>query len=415
MNRARIAGAAAIALVVAVTGASLVATLTDTPATASLLIIVASVGFGLVVLVLGEPAGDWLCPTDGDRARMLEAGTRVKGARQVASAGLGVTLLVSLPWLGWVPLLCFAASTVQILTLDGRIARSARPENWVAFSLAFTGGTIAAGVPMTGGPSSPLMVWLVLPAALMASRFRRAVVVVGCLWSLLLLSGATIGVDPGAFAEDPTRVLAAAALLLGVAACSLALSENEMQFRLESRVDHLTGLLNRSALAHRMVELHAAATATQGSVAVVLYDIDLFKRINDVHGHDHGDVVLRETAEVLMRESRAGDLVYRLGGEEFAVVLPAGSLEDAAAVAERLRAAVARRRPGDLDVTMSAGVSVGVGDQTQWETLYRLADAALLEAKRSGRDQVIVAPAVDPRAGAHERAGDKPARVAVRR
>jgi diguanylate cyclase (GGDEF)-like protein len=290
-----------------------------------------------------------------------------------------------------VPLLCFAASTVQILTLDQRIARSARPENWVAFSLVFTGGTIAAGVPVTGGPTSPLMVWLVLPAALMASRFRRAVVVAGTLWSLLLLSAATIGVDPGAFADDPTRVLAAAALLLGVAACSLALSENEMQFRLESRFDHLTGLLNRSALAQRMSELHAAAKASQGTVAVVLYDIDRFKRINDVYGHDRGDAVLRETAEVLIQESRSGDLVYRLGGEEFAVVLPAGSLEVATGVAERLRSAVARRRPAGLDVTMSAGVSVGVGSQTEWEALYRRADAALLQAKRAGRNRVVVA------------------------
>jgi diguanylate cyclase (GGDEF)-like protein len=324
---------------------------------------------------------------------MIEAGTRVRGARSVASAGLGVTLLVCVPWLGWLPLAFYVVSMVQVLTLDRRIARSSRPENAIAFSLVFTVGTIAAGVPVTGGPASPLMGWLVLPAALMASRFRRVVVIVGCLWCLLVLAGATVAFDADAFRRDPTMLMVTGALLLGVAACSLALSENEMQFRLESRFDHLTGLLNRSALATRMADLDNTA----GRVALVLFDIDLFKRINDVHGHDHGDEVLKQTAQVLMRESRsAADQVYRLGGEEFAVVLPDSSLDEAVRVAQRLREAVARSRPGGLDVTMSAGVCAGTGSEARWEVLYRRADAALLEAKRAGRDQVVTAPDSDP-------------------
>jgi diguanylate cyclase (GGDEF)-like protein len=388
MARARVARAAAVVAATVAGAVLLVVAPLERQMTAALLIMLACVGFGSLAPALGEVASAWLCPTDGDRARMIEAGTRVRGARSVASAGLGVTLLVCVPWLGWLPLAFYVVSMVQVLTLDRRIARSSRPENAIAFSLVFTVGTIAAGVPGTGGPESPLTVWVVLPAALMASRFRRAVVIVGCLWCLVVLTGATVAFDAEAFLRDPTMLVVTTALLLGVAACSLALSENEMQFRLASRFDHLTGLLNRSALATRMADLDNTA----GRVALVLFDIDLFKRINDVHGHDHGDEVLKRTAEVLMRESRAADQVYRLGGEEFAVILPDTSLDEAAPVAQRLREAVSRSRPGGLDVTMSAGVSAAVGAETRWEALYRRADAALLEAKRAGRDQVVTAP-----------------------
>ncbi len=387
MARARIARAAAVVTATVAGVVLLVVAPIERQMTAALLIVLVCVGFGGLAPALGEVASAWLCPTDGDRTRMIEAGTRVRGARSVASAGLGVTLLVCVPWLGWLPLAFYVVSMVQVLTLDRRIARSSRPENAIAFSLVFTVGTIAAGVPGTGGPASPLMVWVVLPAALMASRFRRAVVIVGCLWCLVVLTGATVAFDAEAFRRDPRMLVVTAALLLGVAACSLALSENEMQYRLASRFDHLTGLLNRWALATRM----AVLDNTAGRVALVLFDIDLFKRINDVHGHDRGDEVLRQTAEVLVRESRSGQ-VYRLGGEEFAVILPDTSLDEAAPVAQRLREAVSRSRPGGLDVTMSAGVSAAVGAETRWEALYRRADAALLEAKRAGRNQVVTAP-----------------------
>jgi PleD family two-component response regulator len=78
------------------------------------------------------------------------------------------------------------------------------------------------------------------------------------------------------------------------------------------------------------------------------------------------------------------------------VVLPDSSLDEAVRVAQRLREAVARSRPGGLDVTMSAGVCAGTGSEARWEVLYRRADAALLEAKRAGRDQVVTAPDSDP-------------------
>jgi diguanylate cyclase (GGDEF)-like protein len=234
------------------------------------------------------------------------------------------------------------------------------------------------------------MTWLALPAALMSSRFRRAVVVVGVAWSLLLLAVLAVAVDVAGFLSDPTTVLVSTALIVGVTVCSLALSESEIQHREESRFDHLTGLLNRNALAARFGELESQGLSANETVSVVLYDVDHFKRVNDDHGHDRGDAVLRDIADILRTDSRGFDLVYRLGGEEFAVVMPGVDRDAALLVAERQRIAIAASLPGGLNVTISAGVSARRGEAIAWEALYLGADAALLQAKRNGRDRVVL-------------------------
>jgi hypothetical protein len=230
-------GIAWLAFVVAVVLAPLLPDDRAEPAgaqAASAVVCALSIAAGLALLLRGDRASTWLCPTGADRTRMIEASARVKGARQVTSAALTLTLIVCVPWFGLAPVLFAAVSLGQMVTLDQRIARSLRPEKYVAASLAFTAGTIAAGIPWTGGPESPLLAWLAIPAALMASRFRRRIVVAGFTWCILLLAVTTIGVDPQEFGREPTGVLVAIALLVGVTACTLALSENEMQFRQQS-------------------------------------------------------------------------------------------------------------------------------------------------------------------------------------
>ena len=119
-----------------------------------------------------------------------------------------------------------------------------------------------------------------------------------------------------------------------------------------------------------------------------MVDIDHFKRINDVHGHAIGDSVLREVAARLRRQMRRGDLLGRLGGEEFAVLLPATDLEGAAVQAELARQAL-RREPVAVagTVTASLGVAQWDGSEPAADWLER-ADLALYEAKRLGRDRV---------------------------
>ena len=124
---------------------------------------------------------------------------------------------------------------------------------------------------------------------------------------------------------------------------------------------------------------------------ILVADVDHFKRINDEHGHPVGDAVLCDLAYAMRKALRAFDLVYRVGGEEFVVLLPGADLERAIEVGERLRVAVSESRTGEVQVTMSLGAAAARGSSVRFADLYAAADAALYAAKRSGRDRVCAA------------------------
>jgi diguanylate cyclase (GGDEF)-like protein len=338
-----------------------------------------------------DQTGSWLCPTEADRARMLEAGALVRRARVWVSVLIGLATAASVPWIGWWPVLFSVLSAVQVATLDHRVARSPRPERFVALSFLSTAIFATLGAAASGGPSSPLLVFLALPATLMANRFRRPVVIAGTSFSVVLLLLGSVVVDPAGFADDPTPVFASLAILVGVVVFTLSLSDTEMRLRADARFDHLTGLLNRAALAPRFAELRSQARATDGSIALVVYDLDHFKSVNDDLGHDRGDAVLRDAALHLRRHLRAFDLVYRLGGEEFALVLPGVGAAEALEIAQRQRESIEEARPGGIAITISGGVASARGTAVEWETLFQRADAALLRAKREGRNRIVVA------------------------
>jgi len=157
--------------------------------------------------------------------------------------------------------------------------------------------------------------------------------------------------------------------------------------------DHLTGVLNRRCFLEG-AEREMARHPQQGlACCMAMVDVDHFKSVNDSHGHAAGDTVLRSIAEMLRTDARDGDLVGRLGGEEFAVLMPATAPNAAMALAEKLRADIAALRVSHdgraLQVTVSIGVSADGGSELK--RLLLDADAALYEAKRSGRDRVCQA------------------------
>jgi diguanylate cyclase (GGDEF)-like protein len=123
-----------------------------------------------------------------------------------------------------------------------------------------------------------------------------------------------------------------------------------------------------------------------------LCDVDNFKSINDSHGHDVGDSVLREVGRVLRKSARKGDIVGRLGGEEFAVFLPDTSAEEAYECSERLRVAIEENSFAALEGARRLTASFGVGtfrSNDAWSSLYKRVDARLYEAKRTGRNRTI--------------------------
>jgi diguanylate cyclase (GGDEF)-like protein len=168
---------------------------------------------------------------------------------------------------------------------------------------------------------------------------------------------------------------------------------------LESRLNHLvktdplTGLITRRTFFEAMENEWERAARHFRPISCVMMDIDYFKRINDSYGHQAGDQALRTVAKILQENCRNTDWIGRYGGEEFCVLLPETTEEQATAWAERVRQAWAKRRDviedHDLGITASFGVAQRLVDTGSPEELIDLADQALLVAKRSGRDRVI--------------------------
>ncbi len=160
-----------------------------------------------------------------------------------------------------------------------------------------------------------------------------------------------------------------------------------------SLLDPLTGVGNRRLME---VECAQAFGGARSAGALAVLDLDHFKSINDHHGHDVGDAVLRDVAAVMSAVLRKTDRLYRLGGEEFVLWLAPGEAEAAAAVLERLRQMVRQRvRAGDTPVTFSAGLATHQPGES-WQACLARADAALYRAKRAGRDRVCLADPSDP-------------------
>jgi diguanylate cyclase (GGDEF)-like protein/PAS domain S-box-containing protein len=168
-----------------------------------------------------------------------------------------------------------------------------------------------------------------------------------------------------------------------------------------ARTDSLTQLANRHVIQEALAREAARRSHDHHQLALILLDLDLFKQVNDRFGHPAGDAVLIEVARRLERTVRAGEVLARVGGEEFAWLVPACDAEEAVAAADRARAAIASEpfgRAGKL--TMSAGVGL-VSTPSDGDTLYRMADRALYEAKQSGRNRTCCNGAGVLRAAQH--------------
>ena len=170
----------------------------------------------------------------------------------------------------------------------------------------------------------------------------------------------------------------------------------ERQLATLSEIDPLTGLPNRRGFLARALPAMAAARRKGCHCSLMMLDLDRFKSINDNFGHPAGDAVLRGVAVAIAQAVRGGDVAGRLGGEEFALLLP-DSLSDAAQVADRLRAVVANgvAHPAGADhlVTFSGGIAAldPAGGESALEAALAAADRALYAAKADGRDRVVVA------------------------
>jgi diguanylate cyclase (GGDEF)-like protein len=345
----------------------------------------------------------WLCPTDHHRERMLDMGPRVHRARLIAMGAMGAGMLAVSPRIGWPMVPVFAAAAVAIATLDMRVGRAKRPEGVIARTIMLMTVLTAISASLTGGATSPVLPLLAVTVAVSAARFRAVVV-----WaSAGFASAAALVValidGPAEALDDPLMLVSTLVLLVAVTAATTALMDAEFEFRSQSVLDPLTGLLNRAGLEARFAEVAEQAKLLDQPVCMVVCDLDHFKAVNDSWGHERGDTVLREVTYEMRKSLRSFELFYRIGGEEFLILLPGVDLPAGIALAENLRDAAERCRPGGLVITASFGVSVATGEYIDFLPMYRAADESLYVSKDAGRNRVSavgVHSAPAPEAGA---------------
>lgn len=272
--------------------------------------------------------------------------------------------------------------------------RFERPELLIAGGLVFGQLMLVTAIVVDDRQHTVGLAILVWPLVAAGGRFASRVVWAFTAFTIVLMVGASLGFEGRAVLHDPILLTLPIATVLAVVLMSAVIRESDAQHRSAAILDGLTGMLNRTALAARTHEIAHQASVTGHPVAVVVGDVDHFKAVNDTHGHTAGDHVLRDLAYVMRKELRAFDLAYRVGGEEFALILPGADEPTAAALAERLRLAIGDRPIASLPITMSFGVAASPPGVFDWDDTYLRADAALYRAKQDGRDAVRCASAL---------------------
>jgi diguanylate cyclase (GGDEF)-like protein len=335
-------------------------------------------------------AGSWLCRDDIDRERLLDMEERIKPVRRIAMGVLAIALIVCSPWLGWWTLIPLLGAAGFFLAADGLLDRSERPEYVMFVAWVGSEAMIALAVGLSGGPQTATLSWLAIPVVTLSARFSLRGVIAGVGIAIALLVAVAFASGAHQVLDNPTVLLAPLSLIIAIAILSTALMQSDVQHRGEAVIDPLTGMLNRKALTNRVEELIQQSRITGDPVGIILGDLDRFKRVNDSQGHAAGDAALTDVAYTLRKHLRAFDLAYRVGGEEFLVLLPGASIQEAALMAESLRLAIARDTVGEgTRLTMSFGVSASArGAGFDYEKVFAAADEALYEAKSEGRNCV---------------------------
>ena len=175
-------------------------------------------------------------------------------------------------------------------------------------------------------------------------------------------------------------------------AAALAIDNAHIRARLEhqAETDALTGLYNHRAFHDRLRQELLRASAAHETVAVVMIDLDDFKKVNDVYGHGIGDYLLQQVADVLRGSVRASDVVCRVGGEEFAVILPSGDMRSSNTLAERIGDQLGKLEAEAVGkLTVSTGIAIGPENAANPRELVACAEAAMMTAKTRGKGLVV--------------------------
>lgn len=250
------------------------------------------------------------------------------------------------------------------------------------FALLFTGAMLFLGAISIYAGQKPAKYFLIAAISAMVGALLTTLSV----WGFIPHNSWTFRAVEIGMLVDATLLALALAYQLRVDQDERLLAERLAQ------LDPLTGLNNRRAFYDKTRSLWSHAIRHEHDTVVMLLDVDLFKQVNDTYGHAHGDKVLKVLANILRQSIRQGDVLARWGGEEFIVFLPEANLQEATALAERLRAAIAEMRipheSGDTLVTASFGVAQKGARHGTLDALVASADECLFLSKQLGRNRV---------------------------
>jgi diguanylate cyclase (GGDEF)-like protein len=352
--------------------------------------------------------GSWLVRDDAARAHMLDFLHRIRRVRILAYALVLASLIAGGPFFGWLPILPPLSGAVAMGVTIDHSSRMRRPELAIGAAICYSLVAAAAGFLLSHSSPFVALPLLVVLVFAWSPVFPAQGVAVGTAIAVALVVGSAIAIGAHTALSDPVVIGVPLALLVAAAAIGAALGRSSIDHRSASIVDQLTGMLARRALDARVATVAHEASYSQEPVALIVADIDHFKQVNDREGHRTGDEVLCGVSQRMRECLRAFEACYRIGGEEFVVLLPGMGAGEAARVAERLREGIRGRPIEGIAVTMSFGVAACErGETFDYDELFGRADAGLYEAKRSGRDRVSVgAPAPhapspqDPSSGA---------------
>ncbi len=288
-------------------------------------------------------------------------------------------------------------SLIALGVVAGLVLWGPRFPIWV---LALLGpfGAILIGIAIATthghGDGAALFAWPVLWQSYFFGR-RGTIMIIACVG--IVDAAALSQVPQGTGYVDRWLDVMVAMTVVGGVINLLSARNERLVERLagEARVDGLTGLLNRRGFVEA-ADAQLSRTRRRGAtLGFVSFDIDHFKAVNDEFGHDAGDKVLMRLGQIFREQTREGDLVGRMGGEEFAVLLVDSDAEQSLEYAERVRAAYGATTPGLPRSTLSAGVTAAAAP-VELQPHLQLADAALYTAKRGGRNQTAVDSRLDP-------------------
>ncbi len=331
--------------------------------------------------------------TPAEREHLLDMTTRITEIAKTANPLMLAALLVSTPWLGWTPLIPIIAGVAVLLVINLVLLPYFELPEYPGM-VGVIAVLLGSGLGLVLAQRQPLFMLPLLTilmfghaASLPAPAAAGVAVLTGA-----VMTAAALLVGSHQVLENPSILVFPLALLGAIAVFGHAVGQSTVDHRAAATIDPLTGTLTRTALRSRVAELtHRGGTGVP--VAMLLADLDHFKAINDEHGHPVGDRVLAEVAARLRGCIRVFDSVYRIGGEEFVVLLVDGDEPAAVTAAERIRVAVREHPVAGVPVTLSVGVAALPADTPfDYTQLFAAADAALLAAKASGRDRVLSSP-----------------------